>query len=129
MKENKSHLLSHQLSVPIFKPSVNFHILPVKLSGFFSVTHIKGEFANRIMSYVHLFIIKDDCTYLASVHYRTAMKLLEKGVDDVLPMLKSRFLDAGYLVLDLNKRIIINGQSAFPVGRAIGKKEFYVLDA
>ncbi|HLF54370.1 MAG TPA: hypothetical protein VI612_01480 [Candidatus Nanoarchaeia archaeon] len=81
------------------------------------------------MSYVHLFIIKDDCTYLASVHYRTAMKLLEKGVDDVLPMLKSRFLDAGYLVLDLNKRVIVNGQSAFPVSRAIGKKEFYVLDA
>ena len=81
------------------------------------------------MSYVHLLIVKDDCVYLASVHYRTAMKLLEKGVEQVLPLLKHRFLDAGYLVLDLNKKVIVNGQSAFPVTKALGKKSMCVIEA
>ena len=77
------------------------------------------------MSYVHLLIIKDDNVYLVSVHYRTAMKLVEKGVDKILPLLKSRYLDAGYLVLDLNKRVIVNGQNAFPVQKA----HLYVIEA
>ena len=81
------------------------------------------------MSYVHLFIVKDDCIYLASVHYRTAMKLLEKGVDKVLPLLKSRFLDAGYIVLDLNRQVIVNGQHAFPIGKVLGKKNICVIEA
>jgi len=81
------------------------------------------------MSYVHLLIIKDDCVYLASVHYRTAMKLLEKGVDSVLPLLKSRFLDAGYIVLDVNRQVIVNGQNAFPIGKVIGKKNICVIEA
>ncbi len=69
------------------------------------------------MSYVHLFIVKDDCVYIVNTHYRSAMKLLEKGVDGVLPLLKSRFLDSGYLVVDLNRKVVVNGQSAFPVGK------------
>lgn len=77
------------------------------------------------MSYVHMLIIKDDNVYLVSVHYRTAMKLIEKGVDRILPLLKSRYLDAGYLVLDLNKRVIVNGQHAFPVQKA----SLYVIEA
>ncbi len=74
-------------------------------------------------------IAKDDCIYLVSVHYRTAMKLLENGVEGVLPLLKSRFLDSGYLVIDLNKQVIINGQSAFPVGKSLGKKNLCVIEA
>ena len=81
------------------------------------------------MSYVQMIIIKDDCVYSISVHYRTAMKLLEKGVDNVLPLLKSRFLDAGYLVLDLNRKVVVNGQDAFPVAKVVGKQNLYVLDA
>ena len=81
------------------------------------------------MSYVHLVIIKDDCVYFASVHYRTAMKLLEKGVDTILPLLKSRFLDAGYIVIDSNRQVIINGQSAFSISKALGKKNIYVIEA
>ncbi|MEM3153980.1 MAG: hypothetical protein QW165_00225 [Candidatus Woesearchaeota archaeon] len=80
------------------------------------------------MSYVHLFIVKDDCVYLASVHYRTAMKLLEKGVNNILPLLKSRFLDAGYLVLDINRQIVVNGQSAFHLSKVLGKKDVYVVE-
>ncbi len=81
------------------------------------------------MSYVHLLIIKDDCIYLSSVHYRTAMKLLEKGAENILPLLKSRFLDAGYIVLDINRQVIVNGQSAFPIAKVLGKKNMYVIEA
>lgn len=81
------------------------------------------------MSFVHLLIIKDDCIYLSSVHYRTAMKLLEKGVDSILPLLKSRFLDAGYIVLDVNRQVIVNGQSAFPINKVLGKKKICIIEA
>lgn len=66
------------------------------------------------MSYVHLLIVKDDCIYLVNTHYRSAKYLLE-NVEKAVPLLKSRFLDSGYLVVDLNRKVIINGQSAFPV--------------
>lgn len=66
------------------------------------------------MSYVHLFIIKDDCIYLVNTHYRSAMNLLDNA-ERLIPLLKSRFLDSGYVVLDLNRKVIVNGQSAFPV--------------
>ena len=72
------------------------------------------------MSYVHLFIVKDDCIYLVNTHYRSAVRLLN-GIDKFIPLLKSRFLDSGYLVVDLNRKVVINGQSAFPVGKALGK--------
>ena len=66
------------------------------------------------MSYVHLLIAKDDNIYLVNVHYRTAMKLLEHP-ERVLPLLKPRFLDAGYLVVDFDKKIVVNGQDAFVI--------------
>lgn len=81
------------------------------------------------MSYVHLLIAKDDCIYLVNVHYRTAMKLLEKGVEGILPLLKPKFLDAGYIVLDLNRKTVINSQSAFPINKPIGKKNLCVIEA
>lgn len=80
------------------------------------------------MSYVHMLIAKDDCVYLTSVHYRTAMKLLEKGVDGILPLLKSRFLDAGYVVLDLNRKVVINGQSAFPISKVLDRKNLCFIE-
>lgn len=73
------------------------------------------------MSYVHLIIAKDDSIYFVNVHYRTAMKLLENGIDSVLPLLKPHFLDAGYLLVDLNRQVIVNGQSAFPVNKVVKK--------
>ena len=77
---------------------------------------------------MHLFIVKDDCVYMVNVHYRSAMRLLE-NVEKVLPLLQSRFLDSGYLVVDLNRKIVINGQTAFPVGKIIGKRELCVVEA
>ena len=81
------------------------------------------------MSYVHVLIVKDDCIYLVNVHYRTAMKWLEKGVEKVLPLLKHHFLDAGYLVIDLNRKVVINSQNAFPISKALGSKNLYVIEA
>ena len=80
------------------------------------------------MSYVHVMIVKDDCVYWVNVHYRTAMKLLEKGVDKVLPLLKSQFLDSGYLVFDVNRKVVVNGQGAFPVGKVLGKNDLCVIE-
>ena len=79
------------------------------------------------MSYIHLLIIKDDCVYPVNVHYRTAMRLFDGGVERALPLLKHRFLDSGYLIVDVNKKLVINGQSAFPVGRVV--RDWQVLDA
>jgi len=81
------------------------------------------------MSYVHLLIAKDDCVYLVNVHYRTAMRLLEKGVDSILPLLKPKFLDAGYIVIDCNRKTVVNCQTAFPVGKVLGKKNLCVIEA
>ncbi len=79
------------------------------------------------MSFVHLIIAKDDNIYLVNLHYRTAMKLLENGIDSVLPLLKPRFLDAGYLLVDLNRQVVVNGQSAFPVNKVV--KKLCIIDA
>jgi hypothetical protein len=79
------------------------------------------------MSFVHLIIVKDDNIYLVNLHYRTAMKLLENGIDSSLPLLKPRFLDAGYLLVDLNRQVIVNGQSAFAVNKVV--KKLCVIDA
>jgi hypothetical protein len=42
--------------------------------------------------------------------------------------LKSKFLDAGYLVIDANKKIIINGQTAFPIAKVLGKQKIEVFE-
>jgi len=77
------------------------------------------------MSFVHVIIAKDDHLYMVSMHYRTAKKLIEKGEVGFLPLLKSRFLDAGYIVVDLNRKVIINGQHAFSVKTS----DFSVVEA
>lgn len=81
-----------------------------------------------IMSFVHVFIIKDDKLYKAFVHYKTAQNLLVKGVDCVLPLLRSSFLDAGYLIVDCNKNIVVNGQTASSL-KEIRKKDLFVIEA
>lgn len=67
------------------------------------------------MSNVHLLIVKDDCVYLLNVHYRTAKRILEGKIEKVLPKLRPRFLDAGYIIADLNKKVIVNGQNGFAI--------------
>ncbi len=77
------------------------------------------------MSYVNVIIVRDDCVYFAGMHYRSVKSALETGVEGILPLLNSRFLDAGYVVLDLNRRVVINGQSAF----SISSKDLLVIQA
>lgn len=84
-----------------------------KLYGFLDDKNINRKIYFENMSNVHLFVVKDDCVYLLNVHYRTAKRLLESGVEKVLPKLRPRFLDAGYIVVDLNKKILVNGQNGF----------------
>ena len=79
------------------------------------------------MSYVHVLIIKDDKISLASMHYRYAMNLIANP-QNILPCLKHRFLDAGYLVLDLNRKTIVNGQGAFPLNKSVGKRELFTIE-
>lgn len=79
------------------------------------------------MSYVHILVVKDDCLYPMHLHYRNAISLFEKGFERALPLLHHRFLDSGYVVVDLNKKLIVNCQSAFPVGRYA--KDLDVFDA
>ena len=66
------------------------------------------------MSFVNIFIIKDDNVYFISTHYKNAIKVLNRP-ENILPCLRSKFLDAGYIVVDLNKKLIVNSQSAFAV--------------
>jgi len=80
------------------------------------------------MSFVHVFIIKDDKLYRAFVHYKTAQNLLVKGVDSVLPLLRSSFLDSGYLIFDCNKNLVINSQNASSL-KEIRKKDLFVIEA
>ena len=54
------------------------------------------------------------------------MKVLENP-EKVLPLLKPRFLDAGYLVVDLNRQVIVNGQNAFPINKVV--KKLCVIEA
>lgn len=79
------------------------------------------------MSYVNVVVVQDDNVYFVTMHYRSLERFLQRG-DSILPSLKPRFLDAGYVVVDWNKKTIINGQSAVPLARLLGKKQFYVVE-
>lgn len=71
------------------------------------------------MSNVNLVIIKDDKMYFIRDHFNKIKKLAGR--------LKSKsFLDAGYIILDYNNKVILNSQSAFDVNEL--KKDFEVYD-
>lgn len=64
------------------------------------------------MSFVHLIIIHKNTVYQLNVHYRTAKRLLEQGPEKFCFM-PGKCKDAGYLVVDYDKKQIINCQEAF----------------
>ena len=78
------------------------------------------------MSYVNILIAKDDNLYLVSLPFRKAQNFLENG-ESMLPLLNPLFLDAGYIVLDFNRKALLNCQSAFPIGKPL-REEFDVLE-
>ena len=69
-----------------------------------------------LMSYVTVFLVKHGKTYHFSLHYRAVQRLLERNFDTVQasPLDNTAIpLDAGYLVVDLDRKEVINRQEAF----------------
>ena len=64
------------------------------------------------MSFVHLTVINKNTVHQLYVHYRTAKRILEQGPER-FSFLPGKHKDAGYLVVDYDKKQIINCQDAF----------------
>jgi hypothetical protein len=66
------------------------------------------------MSLVHVIVIKKNNIYFETMHFRSAKQIVEsKRI--ILPFKSSKFLDAGYIVIDVDKKQIINSQCAFNI--------------
>ncbi len=68
------------------------------------------------MSYVQVMLVKNGKTYHFSLHYRAVMRLLENNFMTVQgsPLERTATpLDAGYLVVDLDRKEVVNRQNAF----------------
>ncbi len=61
------------------------------------------------MSFVNVFMVKDDSVYFVRVHYRELKKLMQQP-SQYLQKLRPKYLDAGYVILDLNRKVIFDGQ-------------------
>ena len=72
------------------------------------------------MSSVNVVFVKDDCIYFARVHYRKLDSILAQGINTILPALRAKFLDAGYIIVDSNNKTIINGQRGIAVKKVKG---------
>lgn len=72
------------------------------------------------MSFVHLIIIKNSVIYNLHAHYRTAKKILEQDNGGLTRFLKGKYTDAGYIILDHDKKTIISCQTAFRIQRKKG---------
>lgn len=80
------------------------------------------------MSYVHVFVVKGEMVYRTIVHWRAMERLFERGVEAALPMMRFSFIDAGYVIVDCNKNMVINGQSASKLD-SLRKKDIFILEA
>ena len=72
------------------------------------------------MSFIHLTIIYKNTVYQLNVHYRTAQRLLEQGPEEFFKFLPGKYRDAGYIVADYDKKMLINGQEAFKIPQKNG---------
>lgn len=77
------------------------------------------------MSNINLLIIIDDKVYNFSVHYRTFEKLMENNFS-CIKSFNCKYLDSGYAVVDLNKKIILDCQDAIDTNKLVGRR-FEVL--
>ena len=82
--------------------------------------HVKARIFPSSMSFVHLTIIHKNTVYQLNVHYRTALRLLEQGTEEFFKFLPGKYKDAGYLVIDYDKKTLINGQDAFALPQKSG---------
>ena len=71
------------------------------------------------MSQVTLIVIDGKKIHYVQTHWRTIQDLLDLGFDGMLWKKAERkwdeYLDAGYILLDLNRNLLVNGQNAFAV--------------
>jgi len=74
------------------------------------------------MSIVNLFVIKENKIYFIRKHYRKVQEMLKNQKH--LSKEDYYYLDAGYLVLDLDNKSIINSQHAF----AVKENEFCIIE-
>ncbi len=65
------------------------------------------------MSFVHLIIISRNKVYNLHLHYRTALRILEQGSEEFTKFLPGRYKDAGYIIIDHDRKAIISCQGAF----------------
>ena len=63
----------------------------------------------------------DEKIYYFSIHHRTLIKLLERNFEQIKEA-KSNYFDAGYAVIDLNKKTIIDSQIAIDIEKFTGKR-------
>jgi len=72
------------------------------------------------MSFVHLTIVHKNTVYQLNVHYRTALRLLQQGPEEFFKFAPGKYRDAGYLIVDYDKKRIVNGQEAFAIPQKSG---------
>lgn len=73
------------------------------------------------MSYVHMVVVRRNRLRLARVHFRRVVAVL----NNVSVVETERLLDAGYVFVDVDRGIVVNGQSAVAIPRL---RNMYVLD-
>ncbi len=62
------------------------------------------------MSIVNAVIIQDRKIKFTRKHYREIMKILNKKKPGA-----KKFIDAGYIIVDLDRKVLMNCQDAFPL--------------
>ncbi len=67
------------------------------------------------MSFVHLIIISRNKVYTLHLHYRTALRILEQGSREFTRFLPGKYKDAGYIIIDHDKKTVISSQDAFKI--------------
>ncbi|HLC84350.1 MAG TPA: hypothetical protein VJH22_01000 [Candidatus Nanoarchaeia archaeon] len=78
------------------------------------------------MSTIRLLVIKGGTLYSDECHWRTAIKFMdatEEARNRFLRVVQSKhYLDAGYLLVDCDAGLVINGQQAFALKDCKNKK-------
>jgi len=77
------------------------------------VKAFKSSKQNTTMSIIHCLIIKGNKIHYAPLHYRSALKLVRSLAWDRKKAKRTTYLDAGYMVIDYNQKLIIDCQIAF----------------
>ncbi len=79
------------------------------------------------MSFVTLILVRNGRVYVLNAHWRT-IKLVLAKTDLAIAFVKSSFaLDAGYLVVDCDRRVVMSYQSAFSIKKIFSNYEVFEL--